>query len=43
MEDVKTTLRLPGELKELLVNRAKEEHRSVHNLILMILWQFFEK
>jgi hypothetical protein len=43
MEDVKTTLRLPGDLKELLTAKAKEEHRSVHNLILSILWSYFGK
>ena len=42
MEDVKTTLRLPIELKELLAQRAKEEHRSMHSLMLHILWSFFE-
>lgn len=37
----RTTLRLPDELKELLKKEADKQHRSMHNLMLAILWDYF--
>lgn len=42
-EDTRTTLRLPAELKEKLVEEAKNQNRSVHNLIITILQDYFRK
>lgn len=41
--DTRTTLRLPDELKEKLQKEAEAQHRSLHNLILSILWEYFSK
>ena len=40
-KETRTTLRIPDELKELLRDEAKKQHRSTHNLILAILWDYF--
>lgn len=40
-KETRTTLRIPDELKELIRKEAEEQHRSVHNLILAILWDYF--
>ena len=37
----RTTLRLPDRLKALLKSEAERQHRSVHNLIISILWDYF--
>jgi predicted HicB family RNase H-like nuclease len=42
-EDTRTTLRLPSELKEKLMEEAKKQNRSVHNLIITILQNYFSK
>lgn len=39
----RTTLRLPSDLKKMLQEEAAKQHRSVHNLILSILLDYFEK
>lgn len=39
----RTTLRLPSDLKAKLQEEAAKQHRSVHNLILAILLEYFEK
>lgn len=43
MEETRTTLRIPAELKDLLKNEAARQRRSIHNLILSILWEYFSK
>lgn len=42
-EDTRTTLRLPAELKEKLMEEAKKQNRSVRNLIITILQNYFSK
>jgi predicted transcriptional regulator len=42
-DETRTTLRLPDELKKLLQAEAEKENRSVHNLIITILWKYFGK
>ena len=39
--ETRTTLRLPDDLKELLVEEAKRQNRSIHNLIITILLEYF--
>lgn len=41
MEETRTTLRLPSELKTKLQEEAKKENRSLHNMIIVILWKYF--
>lgn len=43
MEYVRTTVKIPNELHQLLKDEAEKQKRSVHNLILMILWSYFGK
>ena len=43
MQETRTTLRIPDDLKQLLVEEAKKQNRSVHNLIITILIEYFEK
>lgn len=43
MKETRTTLRIPDDLKQLLVEEAKKQNRSVHNLIITILIEYFEK
>lgn len=37
----RTTLRLPDELKQKLTDEAKKQNRSIHNLIITILRDYF--
>ena len=39
--ETRTTLRLPDDLKELLAEEAKKQNRSIHNLIITILREYF--
>ena len=39
--DTRTTLRIPAELKEKLKQEAQKQNRSVHNLIITILYNYF--
>lgn len=41
--ETRTTLRLPQELKDKLQKEADNQHRSVHNLILSILYAYFDR
>ena len=41
MKETRTTLRIPDDLKRLLIEEAKKQNRSVHNLIITILRDFF--
>lgn len=41
MQETRTTLRIPDDLKQLLVEEAKKQNRSIHNLIITILRDFF--
>lgn len=43
MKETRTTLRIPDDLKQLLVEEAKKQNRSIHNLIITILIEYFEK
>ena len=40
-KETKTTLRIAPDLKELLKEEAKEQNRSIHNLIITILKEYF--
>ena len=42
MDIIRTTVRIPIELHELLKEEAQRDRRSVHNLILSILWKYFD-
>ncbi len=37
-----TTLRLPGELMEVLRRQARERGYTVHDLMMLILWEHFD-
>ena len=39
-DETKTTLRIPNDLKERLKVEADRQHRSLHNLIIAILYEF---
>ena len=39
--ELRTTLRIPDELKQKLADEAKKQNRSVHNLIITILRDYF--
>lgn len=41
--EARTTLKLSQELKNKLKSEAEKQHRSVHNLIITILLEYFEK
>lgn len=41
--ETRTTLRLPDDLKRLLVEEAEKQNRSIHNLIITILLDYFAK
>lgn len=44
MEDeTRTTLRIPADLKKLLEEEAHNQNRSIHNLIITILREYFAK
>lgn len=40
--ETRTTLRIPDDLKKKLVEEAEKQNRSVHNLIITILRNYFE-
>lgn len=42
-DETRTTLRIPNELKEKLAEEAKRQNRSIHNLIITILIEYFDK
>ena len=42
-EETRTTLRIPNDLKEKMTEEAKKQNRSLHNLIITILTQYFDK
>ena len=42
-DETKTTLRIPNDLKEKLKTEADLQHRSLHNLILSILYDYADK
>lgn len=42
-DETRTTLRIPNELKEKLAEEAKRQNRSIHNLIITILIEYFGK
>lgn len=41
MQETRTTLRIPDDLKQMLVEEAKKQNRSIHNLIITILRDYF--
>lgn len=43
MQETRTTLRIPDDLKKQLSDEAKKQNRSIHNLIITILIEYFEK
>lgn len=43
MQETRTTLRIPDDLKKRLSDEAKKQNRSIHNLIITILIEYFEK
>lgn len=43
MQETRTTLRIPDDLKKKLSDEAKKQNRSIHNLIITILIEYFEK
>jgi predicted HicB family RNase H-like nuclease len=38
--ETKTTLRIPNDVKEILKQEAERQHRSLHNLMLAILYDY---
>lgn len=42
-EETRTTLRIPDDLKRMLTEEAKKQNRSIHNLIITILLEYFER
>ena len=42
-KETRMTLRIPENLKKLLVEESKKQNRSIHNLIITILTEYFEK
>lgn len=42
-KETRTTLRIPDDLKEKLRKEAEKQNRSVHNLIITILREYFAK
>lgn len=40
-DETRTTLRIPDDLKKLLSDEAKKQNRSIHNLIITILRDYF--
>ena len=39
----RVSMKMPGELRELLEAEAARQRRSLHNLMLMVLWEYAEK
>jgi hypothetical protein len=39
----RTSIKLPDELKELIKKEAEKQHRSIHNMIITILWEYFSE
>ena len=42
-EETRMTLRLPNDLKELIAEEAEKQNRSLHNLIITILREYFNE
>lgn len=42
-KETRTTLRIPDDLKEKLHEEAEKQNRSIHNLIITILRDYFNK
>ena len=40
-DETRTTLRIPSDLKKLLSEEAKKQNRSIHNMIITILRDYF--
>lgn len=40
-DETRTTLRIPDDLKKQLEEEAKKQNRSIHNLIITILRDYF--
>ena len=41
-DETKTTLRIPNDLKEKLKAESDRQHRSLHNLIISVLYDYSE-
>ena len=41
-DETKTTLRIPNDLKEKLKAESNRQHRSLHNLIISVLYDYAE-
>ena len=41
-DETKTTLRIPNDLKEKLKVESDRQHRSLHNLIISVLYDYAE-
>ena len=41
--ETKTTLRIPNDVKEVLKKEAERQHRSLHNLMLAILYDYADR
>ena len=39
----RTSIKLPDELKELIKKESEKQHRSIHNMIITILWEYFSE
>ena len=39
-DETKTTLRIPNDLKEKLKAESERQHRSLHNLIISVLYEY---
>lgn len=42
-KETRTTLRIPEDLKEKLREEAAKQNRSIHNLIITILREYFKR
>ncbi len=42
-KETRTTLRIPDDLKEKLREEAEQQNRSIHNLIITILREYFKR
>ena len=40
--ETKTTLRIPNDLKDKLKEESERQHRSLHNLIISVLYNYAE-
>ena len=41
--ETRTTLRIPDELKQKIAEEAAKQNRSIHNMIITILIEYFER